>query len=134
MTLPGQAEPAGRPTLRILAVDDEPVIRRMISSLLGLEGHQVVTAGSGEEALQILAAEPFDIVLSDVAMGEGMTGWDLLEEVRLRWPGLRFALATGWGASIDANEARARGVEAVITKPYRLGDLTHLLQPPRSEP
>ena len=43
-----------------------------------------------------------------------MNGWDLVDAVKLRWPHVRFILATGWGASIDPREARARGVEAVL--------------------
>jgi CheY-like chemotaxis protein len=56
-------------------------------------------------------------------MGAGMNGWELAAVVRQRWPALRFVLATGWGAAIDPAEARRRGVEAVIAKPYRLADL-----------
>ena len=47
--------------------------------------------------------------------------------VKRRWPSVRFLLATGWGASIDPSEARARGVEAVLAKPYQLADLLNAL-------
>jgi CheY-like chemotaxis protein len=60
-------------------------------------------------------------------MGPGMNGWDLAAAVRGRWPRVRFVLATGWGAAIDAAEAASRGVDSVLAKPYRLPDLQEAL-------
>ncbi len=123
--LSGQTPPdGGTPQpLRILAVDDEPALTRMAALMLQQHGHTVVTAASGEEAVARLEAEHFDLVLSDVGMGAGMNGWELAQLVRQRWPETRFALATGWGAAIDPAQARARGVDAVLAKPYRSADL-----------
>jgi PAS domain S-box-containing protein len=118
----------GRP-LRVLAVDDEPGLGRMVALMLEQHGHQVVVATSGEEALERLEADPYDLIISDVGMGAGMNGWELAQQVKQRWPTTRFALATGWGAQIDPAEARARGVEAVVSKPYRTADLQRLLVP-----
>jgi CheY-like chemotaxis protein len=125
------AQAASRP-LRVLAVDDEPAITSLVAQILGSAGHIVAKASSGEEALKRLAMEPFDLVVSDVGMGAGMNGWELADRVRQSWPRVRFVLATGWGAQIRPEEARARGVEAVIAKPYRLADLQRLVaaQPP----
>jgi CheY-like chemotaxis protein len=66
-------------------------------------------------------------VVSDMGMGAGMNGWDLAEAVRSRWPGVRFLLATGWGAALDPGEARSRGVEAVLAKPYQPIELVQAL-------
>lgn len=63
------------------------------------DGRWTVTATSGEQALERLAADPFDVVISDVGMGPGMNGWELAAEVRRRWPHMRLVLATGWGGS-----------------------------------
>lgn len=119
------AEPRRR--LRILAVDDEPSLTRAVMRLLKPIGHVVTMANSGEEALAKLAAEPFDVVLSDVGMGAGMNGWELAERVRTGWPEVRFALATGWGAAIDLDEAREKGVVAVLAKPYSVAELEEVL-------
>jgi signal transduction histidine kinase len=108
---------------RVLVVDDEPNLTHMAGRVLELAGHVVASAGSGEEAVALLASTPFDVVVSDVAMGAGMTGWDLALHVRERYPGCRFVLATGWGAAIDPDEARERGVDAVVAKPYRVAVL-----------
>jgi PAS domain S-box-containing protein len=123
---PPEAPRAARP-LRILVVDDKPALTRMAALLLGQQGHTVVTANSGEAALEALAAGELDLVLSDVAMGAGMNGWELARRVRQGWPSVRFALATGWGAQIDPEEARAHGVAAVLAKPYRAGDLERVV-------
>ncbi len=116
-------EPYAAPALDILAVDDEPALARMAALMLEHDGHRVSVATSGEEALRRLAAGHYDLVVSDVGMGEGMNGWELAGHVRERWPGTRVVLATGWGAQIDAEKARSRGVDAVLAKPYRREDL-----------
>jgi PAS domain S-box-containing protein len=113
--------------LRVLVVDDEPMMTRAVARMLKPVGHAVTVAASGEEALDTLAGHPFDVVVSDMGMGAGMNGWELAEAVKRRWPDIRFLLATGWGAAIDPAEARARGVEAVLAKPYHPLDLIHAL-------
>jgi CheY-like chemotaxis protein len=62
-----------------------------------------------------------------MGMGAGMNGWDLADAVNLRWPAVRFLLATAWGAAIDPDEAASRGVEAVLAKPYQPADLLRAL-------
>ena len=113
----------GAPSLRILAVDDRPEITCLLSETLTLEGHSVVVAESGEEAEARLEAERFDLVISDIGLGAGMNGWELVDRVRARWPATRVIVATGWGAQVDPAEARARGVEAVLAKPFRPSEL-----------
>ncbi|HLZ28453.1 MAG TPA: response regulator, partial [Chloroflexota bacterium] len=128
---PLSAGPGGAlPPLRILAVDDEPMMTKAVVRMLKPSGHVVMVAASGEEALDRLAEQTFDVVVSDMGMGAGMNGWELAEVVRKRWPKVRFLLATGWGAAIDPNEAQAKGVEAVLAKPYQLVDLLNVLTVP----
>jgi CheY-like chemotaxis protein len=122
---PAQLEPLR--ALRILVVDDEPMMTKAVARMLKPAGHLVSVAASGEEALGTLAEQTFDVVVSDMGMGPGMNGWELAEAVKRRWPSIRFLLATGWGAAIDSGEARGRGVEAVLSKPYQLTDLLRAL-------
>jgi CheY-like chemotaxis protein len=56
-----------------------------------------------------------------------MSGWELADRVRERWPGTAVVLASGWGAQIDPEEARARGVEGVLWKPFRAAELRRLV-------
>jgi CheY-like chemotaxis protein len=65
-----------------------------------------------------------------MGMGAGMNGLELADAVKRGWPDVRFLLATGWGAAIKPSEARARGVEAVLSKPYHPVDLLQALARP----
>jgi signal transduction histidine kinase len=121
------ADPPPVVPLRVLAVDDEPALGRMLAQLLQLDGHQVVVANSGEAALGLLSNEPFDLVVADVGMGVGMNGWEFARQTLALYPATCFALVTGWGVLIDADEARASGIAAVLAKPYRLADLQRLV-------
>jgi len=100
----------------------------MASLMLQMDGHTVVTAASGEEAIDRLEGAEFDVLLSDVGMGEGMNGWELAERVKQRWPGTRILIATGWGTQIDQTTAAARAIELVIAKPYRIADLRNAIR------
>jgi CheY-like chemotaxis protein len=111
----------------VLAVDDAPMMTRAVARMLEASGHVVTAAASGEEALERLAEQTFDVVVSDMGMGAGMNGWELAKAVKSRWPGLRFLLATGWGAALDPAEARTRGVDVVLSKPFRTDDLIRAL-------
>ena len=95
--------------------------------MLGKAGHHVEVTTSGEEGLSRLEKEPFDLVISDLGLGSGLTGWDVAERVRQRWPHVPVVLATGWGAAIDPAEAASRGVEAVVAKPYTADHLRDLV-------
>jgi CheY-like chemotaxis protein len=108
---------------RILVVDDEPRMCRMVLRMLQPGGHEVVEAYSAEDALEHLKARNFDQVISDLGLGPGMNGWELAERVRDEHPRTRFVLATGWGGSIDAERARAFNVAAIVGKPYSIDAL-----------
>ncbi|MBL8774209.1 MAG: response regulator [Phenylobacterium sp.] len=70
----------GRP-LKVLHVDDDPMNLRVVQEILGAFGHQGVIACSGQEALDRLAVEAFDLVLLDIHM-PGMTGVEVVEKLR----------------------------------------------------
>jgi len=95
-----ESEPAASdPGLRrrILVVDDDAIILMNTAALLEDLGHEVVEAGSGEEALKLLAERPdLDLMITDQAM-PGMTGSQLIAAVRADRPGLPIILATGYG-------------------------------------
>ncbi|MCS6801162.1 MAG: ATP-binding protein [Chloroflexota bacterium] len=113
--------------LRVLAVDDDPALARMLALMLEKEGHDVLVAHSGEEALRLLEQGPADLVITDLGLGTGMNGWELAERLRQQFPHVRIALATGWGAEIDLRDAARAGICGVLAKPYRIADLRQLL-------
>ena len=103
--------------LRMLVVDDEDAVRTTIGDLLTAAGHDPVLAGSGEEALAQLAVTrgAFDVVLTDLGM-PGLTGWDVSERVKARWPDLPVILVTGWGEHPRGGDGR-HAPDAVLAKP-----------------
>jgi len=118
--------PAGAP-LRILLVDDEPTVREALADTLVEDGHDVVQAPSGPEALARLGdGTPVDLVLTDLGMPE-MTGWDVARAVRQRWPGLPIGLVTGWAVALEMSEEERRGVDFVLAKPYTVETLRSAL-------
>jgi putative two-component system response regulator len=109
-------------TGRILVVDDEPNICRLLNRYLGRLGHEVVTAGSVPEALEVLSSGHFDLVLTDLRL-PGPSGLDLLVEVRSRAPGTRTILMSAHADVYAAAAAIERGVDQLIVKPFELEDL-----------
>lgn len=123
---------------RILLVDDEETVRAFVCRALGLGGHQVSEARNGAEALQKLAAQPFDLVLTDIAMPV-MDGIALALKAAKDYPELRILMMTGF----DAEKARAHNlhflVHDVLSKPFTLDQLTQtvarvLAAPPATDP
>lgn len=114
-------------SLRVLVVDDEARLAMLAAAMLRRDGHEVTEAHSGEAALACMRAQPFDMVISDLSMGDGMNGWDLAAAAAREAPGIPVVLATGWGAAIDEADARQRGVCAVLAKPFRITDLRDVM-------
>jgi two-component system, NtrC family, response regulator GlrR len=102
---------------RILVVDDDADMLRLLSMRLSGAGYQVATAASAEQALAQLAVERPQLVLSDVRL-PGRDGLALFDEVRARHPSLPVILLTAHGTIPDAVEATARGVFTYLTKPF----------------
>jgi CheY-like chemotaxis protein len=116
------AESVGK-RLRVLAVDDDPRMCRMVFRVLSPKGHEVTEAYSAEEGLEHMARERYDLVISDLGLGSGMNGWEFAQRVRDDYPSTRFILATGWGNSIDEVRARLFNVSAIVGKPYSIDAL-----------
>jgi two-component system response regulator GlrR len=116
---------------RILIVDDDPTLLRLLGILLREEGFEVTAAESGEQALQQLEIKPADLVLSDLRMG-GMDGLELFEAVRKRYPALPVIILTAHGTIPEAVDATRRGVFGFIPKPYEhktlLGEVRRALE------
>ncbi len=111
----------------LLLVDDEARVLGALRRVLRREGWNIQTAESPRQALEILAEGPVDVVLSDHKM-PGMSGTELLKEVRLRSPSTVRLLLTGWAESLPAAEMTAAGIETVIPKPWDDSELRALLR------
>ncbi|GJM43754.1 MAG: acetoacetate metabolism regulatory protein AtoC [Gemmatimonadota bacterium] len=93
---------------RILIVDDEEGLRKVLKIMLSKEGYDVQVADSGADALQILDREAFDAVISDIKM-PAMSGIELLKQIRARDPGLPVVMMTAYAALDTAIEAVNQG-------------------------
>ena len=100
----------------ILVVDDEPAMRLLLSSVLKEEGHDVTAAASGEEALQLIAKRHYHLVLTDLKM-PGISGLELLEQVKRDDPGTAVIILTAFGTVEGAVEAMRRGAVHYLLKP-----------------
>ena len=101
--------------LTVVVVDDEPDVRQVLAELLEQQGHHVVQAADGDEALHRVDAS-VDLVLTDLSM-PGMSGWDVARDVKTRWPDLRVGLVTGWAEALEVDPADRSAADFVLTKP-----------------
>jgi signal transduction histidine kinase len=126
------APPRGTPTppvqaLRILLVDDEEEVRIALAEMLGVQGHTVIGASGGADALRILEEDPaLDLVLTDLVM-PAMTGWELADAVKAHRPSLAVGVVTGWGDVPDAVPITRMAVDFVLSKPVTLEALAEAL-------
>jgi len=122
----GNDTPTERP-LKILVVDDEPIIARLITQLLAVDGHQAEFVTSASEALKSLATGNFDAVLSDRSMPH-MNGDQLALKVAERFPGKTFIMVTGYGDIMIGNDECPVGVDLVLGKPVNREELRNATQ------
>ncbi len=107
---------------KILVVDDDASLRRILEYNLAEEGHSVATAKSAEDALRVLERTSFDLVLTDIKMS-GMDGMDLLRRVKDEAPDTQVIVITAFGTIEMAVEAMKAGAFEYITKPFNRDEL-----------
>jgi signal transduction histidine kinase len=106
--------------LRILVVDDEREVRATLVDALVEDGHAVVQAAGGREALEILErGEAVDVVMTDLGMPE-MNGWEVVRAIRARWPDLPVGLVTGWAVALEMSPEERSRVDFLLSKPYTM--------------
>jgi DNA-binding NtrC family response regulator len=111
----------------ILVVDDDADMREMVHDMLKDRGHQVTTAGSGQEALKLLGEGDYAVVLSDLRM-KGMQGIELLTEIKKTVPDINVILMTAFGSVETAVEAMKYGASDYLTKPVKKDELTRVVE------
>jgi DNA-binding NtrC family response regulator len=103
---------------RILVVEDEHAIRLALKGLLRREGHEVELAEDGEVARECLAREAFDLVITDLALGRGATGMDVLRAAKAERPETAVVMITAHGSEKIAVEAMKLGADDYVPKPF----------------
>lgn len=106
-------------TPRILLVEDSGIVRHLVAQVLAEEGYVVDQATSVEEALNYLGA--VEIVVTDVDLGDGASGVELIGEIRTRFPQLQVVAMSGMPALL--RQASLAGADAVLPKPFELDQL-----------
>jgi DNA-binding response OmpR family regulator len=103
--------------IRTLVVDDESGVRFFVEETLTKAGYDVAKAASGEEALERLRDEPYELMILDLKLGGRVDGLKVLEAVRWRWPEIIVIILTGHGSLDSAIAAIRDGVDGYLLKP-----------------
>jgi CheY-like chemotaxis protein len=113
----------------VLIVEDEPDLMRAAADLFRALGFEVLTAGEGKDAIDILErTDNIGLVFTDVIMPNGMSGIELARQTRRRWPKIKSILASGY--PLPALKAEHGNIDdfPFVSKPYRLSDIARKLR------
>lgn len=108
--------------MRILLVEDEKSLREGLQLNLELEGYEVVSTGNGRQALELFAAQHFDLLLLDVMLPE-VDGFSIAEQVRLTNTEVPILMLTAKDLAQDRIMGLKRGADDYLTKPFHLEEL-----------
>ncbi len=108
--------------VKILVVDDELIIRESLAGWLERDGHYVKTAASGEDALEIIKSQNFDIMLLDIRM-DGISGMDVLKHVKEHYPDIDVIMVTAFGSIPSAVQAMKSHAFDYLLKPFDPNEL-----------
>lgn len=142
LMLPIAPEPAGEPdeaaratrpqrSLRILVVDDDPLLLKLMRDTLEADGHRVVVADGGRAGVEAFIAaqkegDPFAVVLSDLGMPY-VDGRKVASAIKAASPGTPVVLVTGWGRQMQMENDLPPEVDRVLAKPPQLAELREVL-------
>jgi DNA-binding response OmpR family regulator len=110
---------------KILLVDDDPDIRSLLKIMLTGEGHEVVEATDGAEALEVAQTQPFDLVLTDLIMPD-KEGIETIMELRKKFPRIRIIAMSGGGVGRHGDYlglAGKLGAMRTLAKPFGVNEL-----------
>ncbi len=106
---------------RILIIDDEEVVRSSCQKILEEKNHLIDTAGTGEEGLDMMARENYDLVVTDLKM-PGMSGMEVLQKIRDEYPDVTVIIFTGYATVETTRQALKMGAFDYIPKPFTPDD------------
>lgn len=108
--------------MRVLIIEDEPGIARMLERGLSAYGYQSISADNGEDGLRLAADETVDFVLLDIML-PGLDGQEVLKRIRLRRPGLPVLMLTARDEAHYKLDAFGEGADDYVTKPFLFDEL-----------
>lgn len=113
--------------IRVIVIDDEPIVGKRLKSMLQRRGYEVEAFTDGETALNALAEQRRDIVITDLKM-RGIDGMKILETVQKEYPDTKVIIITGVGKWLTATEAFEKGAFDFIVKPFQFEDLENAIK------
>ncbi len=116
-------EPGGA---RILVIDDEDSVRKILYQMLKANGYEVTVASSGEEGIERFKEEHFDLVFTDLGMPK-MSGWEVGKALKGIDPKVPVALITGWGVELNREKMKENGIDLVVSKPFNFDQVVRLV-------
>ena len=111
----------------ILVVDDEPLLRDILIKILSKKGYQVETAVDGEEALEMLRQQKYQLLISDIKMPR-LNGFELLKEVKQKYPEMGVIMMTAYGDSFSVKDSLLLGADEYITKPFKSFEINLIVE------
>lgn len=115
------------PSKKILVVDDEPLVCETLGMLLTFDGHTIVTANDGKQALALFELDRFDLVITDYKMPE-MMGDELVRTIKSRAPNQAVIMLTAHAEMLRTDITPLIGVDELVSKPFQLADLRDAIQ------
>jgi two-component system alkaline phosphatase synthesis response regulator PhoP len=109
--------------IEALIVDDEDSLRFFVQAALRREGLNATGAASGEEALELLRDNRYDVTVLDLMLGGKVDGLKVLEAIRWRWPDMAVVILTAHGSLESAMAAISEGVDGYLLKPVEPAEL-----------
>ncbi|MBI5774566.1 MAG: PAS domain S-box protein [Verrucomicrobia bacterium] len=105
----------------IFVVEDEPALRDLVAGLLRNHGYHVITAVSGRDALRLWREQSprVDLLLTDMMMPDGVSGWELAKQLRAQAPKLKIIYTSGYSADLFANQVELEEGVNFLSKPYQ---------------
>jgi CheY-like chemotaxis protein len=103
----------------ILVVEDDPDVRKTISDMLTGSGFQVEAVGNGLEALAIIDEHPFDLLIADIQLPGGISGLEMTQCARVRYPALKCLFISGQRAPVICDPE----LDDFMAKPFRAYEL-----------
>jgi nitrogen-specific signal transduction histidine kinase/ActR/RegA family two-component response regulator len=128
---PDPGRPREIPALRILCIDDEPLLRELLKEILESDGHKVAVADGGQAGIEAFRSArdtevPFHVVITDLGMPY-VDGRQVATTLKREAPGTPVIMLTGWGTMMKADGDVPAQVDAVLSKPPRMNELRETL-------
>lgn len=114
-------------TISILVVDDEEMMRNLLTKILSREGYKMLTAENGNHALEIIKTDKVDLIISDMKMPQ-MNGFELLKHVKRDHPNVGVIIMTAYGDTYTVKDALLLGADEYITKPFKSYEISLVVE------